>query len=337
MTDGESARESVVETRVAKTRRPYLWSEAPLPGWADALAGGERRRAFLRHWTGPGIRDLRDIAFHHLFRVLPVDLSSAIGGGLYRLLGPRVSPGVATRAEAHLRRIDPTLTERELRSSVLSHFESMGRVMAEFAVLHRLMRKGRLTHEGSDIILKARAEGPVILIGCHTGNWEVLSPFLHALGVHWSFLYDPPRNQIRHAIARRVRGRFGCELVTPDLAGTRTLVNRLRAGGMVSIFCDEAYEGRVMAPFFDRPPHIDGNLAIVARLARSTGARIVLIHYDRIRRCRFHVRVEGPLPLPSQSNPGAALIDDVRALDRAIEPIIRAHLGDWYFLDNRFE
>ena len=321
----------------AKTRRPNTWSEAAAPGLRDALAGGERRRAFVRHWTGQGPRDLRDIAFHHLFRILPADVASAIGGGLYRLLGPRAAPVTAARAAAHLRRIRPELTDPQVERLVLSHFESMGRVMAEFAVLPRLMREGRLTHEGAEIALAAQAAGPVIVLGCHTGNWEVIFPFLQSIGFTWAQLYDPPASRVRHAIATEVRGRFGAELVQPTLAGTRTLLKRLKQGGAVSIFVDEVYQGRVMAPFFGRPPHVDGNLGIVARLARASGARIVLLRFDRTKGCRFHVRVEGPIAIPSQADPAAALIDDVRALDRVIEPIIRAHCGDWYFLDNRFE
>lgn len=321
----------------AKTRRPYVWVEPEIPGLADLLAGGERRRRWWRHWSTSGPKDLLDLAIHHGLRLLPPAACSAIGAAIYRHVGPRLAPVVAERAARHLRRIRPELSEPEIARMVVSHYESMGRVMTEFSVLRKLLTSGRVTSEGTEIALRALAEGPVIFVSCHTGNWEVFAPVMKALGIRWSIVYTPPRRAIQAAIANRVRRLSNPDLLPPGKSGTRAMIRTLQAGGALSMFCDETHEGRVMAPFFDRAPHLDGNLAVVVRLARMTGAQIVVGHCVRTESCRFHIKVQGPIVLPSHGDASAPPIDDVIALNAVIEPIVRANAGSWYFLDNRFE
>ena len=74
--------------------------------------------------------------------------------------------------------------------------------------------------------------------------------------------------------------------------------------------------------------------AIAARLARSTGARLVIAYCERRPNCRFTLHVTEPFTLP---DPGGGLLVDVRFLNDRIEPIIMAHLDQWYFLDDRIE
>ena len=51
--------------------------------------------------------------------------------------------------------------------------------MLEFSVLDRLWREGRIAVEGGEHLLAARAAGkPVIVMGLHVNNWEVIGPAL---------------------------------------------------------------------------------------------------------------------------------------------------------------
>jgi KDO2-lipid IV(A) lauroyltransferase len=109
----------------------------------------------------------------------------------------------------------------------------------------------------------------------------------------------------------------------------------LQGGGVLCIFGDEEHEGRVMAPFFGRPPHLNGNLTIAARLARMTGAHVMVFHGERRPNGDYAVIFENPAPLPSQTDPQASLLADVVALNAVIEPLVRAHIGSWYFLAYR--
>ncbi len=335
--DGPTAAQTPSDPAPKKSRKPYVWTPPEVPGWANLWAGGARRQAFLGYWRGAGLQDLADFALHAVLRVLPIDLCSAIGGALGRFVGPRFHKDAVGRARANLKRIDPTLTEAQVEARILSHFDNAGRVMAEFSILHRLVKSGRITVENEAAVLRRHAEGPLLLVSCHTGNWEALGALMASLGMQWSAVYTPPGTRAQQVIAERVRQQFGVHMLPPGKPGVRPTIRTLEAGGTVSMFCDEVHHGRVMAPFFDRPPHLDGNLAIALRFARLTGAQVFVGHGVRLKGARFHVTCTDPVALPSHTNPDATLLEDVIALNAILEPIIRANCGQWYFLDNAFD
>lgn len=321
----------------AKTRKPWIWTPPDIPTWKDLVAGPERRRAFFRYWRANGASWALEITLHHVFRLLPTEACSSVGAWIGRVLGPRVQPNTAIGARRNLKRIHPDWSDERIERAVISHYENGGRLMTEFSVLHRLKREGRIAVEGAEDLMRVRRAGPTILVCCHTGNWEVMFPVLSELGFDWSINYTPPHEHARDYVAREVRTSFGAGLLPPGKAGTRPAIRLLEAGGAVSIYCDETHERKVMAPFFDRPPHLDGNLAIAVRMKRMTGARICVYNCTRVEGARFKVRFQAPIDLPSDRDPKAPLIDDVIALNAVIEPIVLAHSDQWFFLDNRFE
>jgi KDO2-lipid IV(A) lauroyltransferase len=168
----------------------------------------------------------------------------------------------------------------------------------------------------------------------HLGNWEIFAPKLVELGLSPSANYTPPAGRARAWIARRVRSKLGYGLLPPGKDGIRPALNILKQGGAISVFCDEGFAGKIRGPFFGRPPHLEGNLAVVARLARLTGATICPCYAVRRAGTSFEGFALEPIILPPERKPGERLIDDVLLLNSVIEPIIHAHLDQWYFLDN---
>src|SRR5437868_2231273 len=65
-----------------------------------------------------------------LFRLLPLDAASALGGWLGRAIGPRL--GVTKRAAINLRRALPELDEAAARRVMRDMWDNLGRVVAEY-------------------------------------------------------------------------------------------------------------------------------------------------------------------------------------------------------------
>lgn len=336
MTDPTPARPPVP----AKTRKATLWQAGAVPGFDDLRAGGERRKAFLSYWTGAtGRKEIAYYGLHKLFRLLSPRRASAAGGALaLRLYRAGKLEKDARIVKRNLAIIRPEWSPAEIEAAAEAHFEHVGRLMAEFSQLDRLMPAGLIEAENAELLQRVRDSGPTILVCCHTGNWEVATPLLTSLGFRWAAVVAPPTSPVQREIARRLRESFGGVTLLPaGLAGARPTVRWLQQGGMISMFCDEGIKGRAMAPFFGRKPHLDGNLAVAARFARMTGAKIVVGHSIRLGGCRFKLTCKGPIDLPSASDPQATLLDDVTALNAALEPIVREYASQWYFLTSRVD
>lgn len=313
-------------------RKAWTWRPAETPTLADFRAGGKRRRHFLRRALREPIGSLSDLTLNRLFRLLPTDTVSDWGGRLGRILAPRFHKASERRGRANLKRLAPSLDAERIDDLFGRNRENTGRVMAEFAVIGRFLREGRIEPDGLDHLEAAEARGPVVLAGVHTGNWEAIFALLGHRARPTSLIYMPPARETQHGIARETRLKLGIALLPPGRAAVRPALRALERGETVIIFCDEVFEGRIMGPLFGRPVHFEGNLARACRLAALTGAAIVPVHAVRTEGARFGVRFEAPL-----DGFGADLAADVRRLDEALEAPVRRHLDQWYFLDGRLD
>lgn len=313
------------------TRKALVWEEEAPPKLSDILRGRDALRRFFRYWIVDPLRDLPGLVSYHLLRLFSPTTASALGATHYGSIR-RFYTARNDRIAANLARIRPDLDHRAV-SRV--NWRSKGRVMAEFSTLQATAASGRLAIENGQNLLDARAKGPVVVLAMHLGNWELLPAVFRQMEVPAASFYMPPESRTEHRIAREVRESFGLELFAPGVKGVRPAMRRLaQPDGVVMIFGDEGFGGKIMAPFFDRPPHLSGNLAIAVRLARHSGARIVPCYVLREGGSRFVCRWLPAVELEATGDPGASLADDVTRLNGVIEPIIRRHISQWYFLDH---
>jgi KDO2-lipid IV(A) lauroyltransferase len=278
-----------------------------------------------------------DYALHYGFRIGTVASCSAAGCALGVLAGRHRFKRWNARARDNLARLRPDLAP-DLDAAMDRMWCQIGRVMAEFSVLHRLWPRGRVTTSGSEHIRAARAAGrPVLVMGVHLANWEVIAPTLTRLVQPLYFIYQPPRNRFQHRIAARVRTRCGATLLPPSLTSTRRARRALvEERASLLMFVDELVDGRVNAPAFGRELRPRGNLANVVRLARASGAAVIPAHVERRGATRFHVCFAPPVEFSGAA--GDDLMADVHRLDALITPIVLAHLEDWHKLhDLRFD
>ncbi len=275
-----------------------------------------------------------EVVLHRVLRYVPIEIASAIGGFGVRTNVRYNLTSILHNARANVRRHKPELPETEVERIVWSYLDNVGRQMAEFSQLHKLIPQNRITFSGFEVASRLVGEVPTISLVLHLANWEVLGPGMKKLGLPIASFYEPPNDPFHLQVAEETRRASDIQLLTPDRQGLREAMTLLNAKKIVAIFPDEARKGRTMAPLFGRPPHDRGNLAIAAKLARRSGAQIVVTHCRRVGGSRFHLTFEAPVFLPE---PSTGLLDDIAFLNAQIEPIILSNLDQWYYLDDSID
>lgn len=322
------------------TNRPTIKTAAhdsrTTPGLKALWGGRTERKAFLQYWVIDTIQNGVDLTLFYGMKLLTADMCSALGARLGLFAMPRWHKGAIEKARSNLARLLPNTPEGERESLMMRNWANQGRLMTEFSVVMRMAAdRRRVERIGTQHLVDAVSRGPVILVGLHLGNWELITSIVTSLGIIPGISYEPPRGRARRWIAGRVRLQAGSDLLPPGRIGARPMLKRLRDGGVVSIFCDEGFKGKIRGPFLGRAPHLDGNLALVARLARHTHASICPVYTIRSGdSARFRFYALPPIKLPEGNASDAQTIEDVLLLNSVIEPIVRDHLDQWYFLDN---
>lgn len=270
--------------------------------------------------------------FYSLLRFLPSEWASNIGSFGYRMNAKLALKQAMANAKINLRFHRPQASEAELDTMVMEFYDGVGRVAAEFAVMHRFWDEGRFAVTGLEPFQAAYRTRPIVVLCVHTGNWETFAPVFQKAGIKLNSVIQPPNGAFERFIVQRVRERFGVSVIEPDIKGIRTAIRVLRDKGVVSMFPDEARNGVSHGPLFGRKPHDNGNLAIAARLARMSGAAIQFTHCRRIGACHFQLTFEPLFEMPPRESED--ILADVAFLNARIEPIVLANIPRWYFLDD---
>src|SRR5439155_6649930 len=164
---------------------------------------------------------------------------------------------------------------------------------------------------GGEHILAARAAGnPVIVMGLHLANWEIIGPTLIGMGLHDARgFYQPPSSRFDHKLALAARERYGGFGLRAGVGAARAALRLLaEERGVFLIYADDERSGRVSAPLFGRPAPPRANLPTIVRLAWASGAAVIPVYVERIKGARFCVNFLAPVALlPEAGDRHAAL------------------------------
>jgi KDO2-lipid IV(A) lauroyltransferase len=295
-----------------------------------------RLRRWRRYWIWDPLFGAMYVAFHYGARLLPIAWGSGFGAFLGEVSWRWRYGRDRARIEQLYQQLLPSAGPAEAARASHRLFTHLGRVMLEFSVLDRLWKAGRIEAVGAGHLHAARAAGkPVIVMGVHVGNWEVIGPTIIGLGLHgMKGFYQPPPSRFDHWILVQARKRYGAGPLHPGITATRVARRLLvEECGVFLIYGDEEHRGYISAPLFGRPILPRCNLVTAVKLAQASGAALIPAYAKRLRGARFRVTFLPPVELaPDRGDPSAGMADNVQMLDRIITPIILADLDNWYML-----
>jgi Kdo2-lipid IVA lauroyltransferase/acyltransferase len=295
----------------------------------------------LRYWVHDPALGLLNTSIHEGLRLFSIDACSDFGAFLSPFSAKRYAAS-DRRARRNWRALRPEGADPKTENAAMRRlWRSVSRTMCEFSVLDRLWDAGRIEVDGVEHMDAVREAGKPILVACvHLGNWETIPVVGIRMGHPGSGIYWPLENRFDTRIAVKVRERCGEILFPGDSPNAmRAAIAALNTkSGPFVIFVDECIDDHVYAPAFDRPLKPEGNIAYAARLAVRTGAEIIPAYcVRRDDTARFKVTFLPPVALV-RNRGRADLMTNIAAINAVIEPIVREHLDQWYFvLDFEFE
>jgi KDO2-lipid IV(A) lauroyltransferase len=269
-----------------------------------------------------------------VIRALPIDVISALGGALFRALGPLTSAHrTATR---NLRLAFPDMTQAERERILAAQWENFGRYIIEFPILDRLTpASGRVEVVGSERLARVAASGrPVVFISGHFANLEVMATVILASGIDCDMTYRALNNPYVDARIKASRMRYGVRMFAPKGPdGARELLMALKEGRSVAMMNDQKYDGGVVGTLFGR---IVYTLPAAARLALKFGTVIQPMSIQRLTGARFRCVVHEPIEVADTGNRAGDIKSGVDAINAFIESRIRERPGEWWWVHRRW-
>jgi len=266
-----------------------------------------------------------------VFRALPVDAASGLGGWIARSIGPHLK--VSDVARRNLARAFPDKDKAEIERIVVEVWDNLGRVVGEFPHIKTLMNS-RVEVVGVENVHLLRDDGRCgLFVSAHFGNWELAGALAAREGFDITLVYRAANNPWVEDLYRRNRADAGAGQIQKGAEGAREIMAVLKAGGHIGMLVDQKMNDGIAVPFFGR----DAMTApAVARFAHKFRCPVVLARVERTHGAHFRMTIDPPLDLPTTGDAHADTVAAMALINREIENWIRAKPGQWLWLHKRW-
>ena len=270
-------------------------------------------------------------AVNRLFRGLPLDRASALGGWIGRTVGPWL-PGSA-KARRNLTRSFPEKPAAEIEAILRGMWDNLGRTIAEYPHLDQIGRE-RVAVVGTAYVDAMRDDGKGgIMVAGHLANWEVQPVISRLLGLELALVYRAPNNPLVAKLLVELRNAATTTQIPKGSDGARQLLRVLAKGGHIGMLIDQKMNDGIPLPFFGRD-------AMTAPAAAQLGMRfdvpLCLALTERLEGARFRVTVLPPMEYPTSGDRNADARIVMERLNHLLEDWVRDRPAQWLWLHRRW-
>jgi KDO2-lipid IV(A) lauroyltransferase len=268
-----------------------------------------------------------------LFRLLPVNWGSALGGKLLRLVGPLTSTHRTARINIDL--VFPDMPAAEKAKLLGDQWENVGRAFFELPILDRIMADpDRIELIGGERLQEIIAsKKPVVFISGHFSNWEVMPAVICQTGVDCLITYRAQNNPYVDKRVRDSRFRYGVRLFAPKGDSAREMMEGMAEGKSVALMNDQKFNSGLSVPLFGVP-------AMTApgptRYAQRFDTVLQPMSVQRLNGPRFRVVVHPPIELKRTADRKADVADGVARINAFMEERIRERPAEWFWVHKRW-
>ena len=271
--------------------------------------------------------------FIAFFKLLGIDAASAVGGFIGRHIFYRLPP--AETARVNLRAAYPGMNEMEIEKTARAVCENLGRVVAEYPHLEKLVIGRRIELVGKEHGDAAVASGKgVMFISGHFAHWETMPIAAEQIGYDGAIVYRPPNNPFVDRWLARKRAAVGPkEQIGKGAHGLRRIFTLLRRGKAIFMLVDQKTGEGVPAPFFGRDAMTTNAPAF---LALKLGAILLPASSERLRGAHFRVRIHPPIEFELSGDQERDVLALTAKINETIEGIVRARPSQWLWIHHRW-
>jgi len=266
-----------------------------------------------------------------VFRLLPVRWASAVGGRIFRVLGPHL--GINRLALRNMGRAFPDWSEGQRMETLSGMWENLGRVLGEYPHL-KALETGRAgwveVIEDEHFKTLRQQPGPALILAAHMANWELVETLHARYGMEVAYVYREPNNPFVARILRRFRGPYG---FAKGRRGAAQLMAWLASGKKAILLVDQKMNDGLPVPFFG---HDAMTAPAIANLAHRFKCPIYSMEITRTSGTDFCIQIGAPMHVDSDK-PRAQVAPHVMAkVNAVVEGWVRAHPEQWLWLHRRW-
>ncbi len=264
--------------------------------------------------------------FYLIFRSMPIDWASSLGGWIGRSFGPRL--GAHKKALKNLEIAVPELKDNH-QKILLEMWDNLGRAIAESPHTHKFVNSNRIEVVGFEHVENLKEQNiPAIICSTHSANWEIIPIAFRSRETTLTVVYRPPNNLFVDWLLKRTRRFASPRLVPKGKQAALGVIKTLKKGGYVGWLIDQKESAGIKVNFFGKPAFTSTG---PAEIAIKTKAQLLFCKIERLQGAYFRLTIHPPVRIENHKVETATqLINDI------LEKDIRSNIGQWLWLHRRW-
>jgi KDO2-lipid IV(A) lauroyltransferase len=270
---------------------------------------------------------LRALLF--IFKSMPIDAASCIGGALGRFIGGFMSANKT--ALKNIADVFPEKSETERKEIIRKMWDNLGRTAAELPHLRGEEIAKRIKIIGAENL--PAIGKPAFLFSGHIGNWELLSfvSWLHNRPI--TAVYREANNKLVDDIITKIRAVRYCNLIPKGRSGAVKIARAIKNNEAIAMLVDQKMNDGISVPFLGREAMTAPAIATLALRyeATITPARII-----RTGGANFEAIIYPPLEFKKTGDIDHDSKTIMITINGVLESWIRERPEQWFWVHKRW-
>ena len=273
------------------------------------------------------------IIFFSLFKILGLNISSALGGKLFEKIGPLFRS--KKLIHSNLKKAFPDISLDHLNGITKMMWNNYGRVFAEYMFIKKF-REDRsnknIIIEGQEILEDIKKKNrSVVFISGHLSNFELMAMHIEKSGIKLSAIYRPLNNIFLNKIMERIRKKYICKYqIKKGIGGMKKLMQLKKLNYSTALMIDQRVSQGIRSDFFNQKAL---TTTIPAQLVKKFKIPIVPIFIERINNINFKIVIKNPITFDNKET--TKTITD--KLNLVLEKMISYKPELWIWSHNRWK
>ena len=273
------------------------------------------------------------IIFFLLFKILGLNISSALGGKLFEKIGPLFRS--KKLIHSNLKKAFPDISLDNLNGITKMMWNNYGRVFAEYMFIKKF-REDRsnknIIIEGQEILEDIKKKNKsVVFISGHLSNFELMAMHIEKSGIKLSAIYRPLNNIFLNKIMERIRKKYICKYqIKKGIGGMKKLIHLKKLNYSTALMIDQRVSQGIRSDFFNQKAL---TTTIPAQLVKKFKIPIVPIFIERINNINFKIVIKNPITFDNEET--TKTITD--KLNLVLEKMISYKPELWIWSHNRWK
>jgi len=272
-------------------------------------------------------------------KILPRRFLLFLGRGMGRL-AYMLFPGERKKAFAHLSRVLPKKSEKEIKNITKRVFINIGMNFAEFTWIPRLKKKNLddiIEFKGIGILKKLKkANKPVLIITGHIGNWELMAAAAALKGFPSSVIARRQKNRWINDKMIEMRKKWNVEtIMREEKRSSKKILSILKNGGFLATLMDQDTNiESVFVDFFSNKAYTPAGPAAISL---RSGCEVVLAYIHRNGNMKHNITFKYITPIVPTGNKEIDIVNRTQQFTSVLEDAIRKNPDQWVWMHKRWK